>query len=63
MPRDRKTFRHGVHPEERKEMTEGRPIERIPFPDEVVLPLSQHLGAPSKPVVKVGDKVYRGQIV
>lgn len=44
-------------------MTEGRPIERIPFPDEVVLPLSQHLGAPSKAVVEVGDKVYRGQIV
>jgi len=56
-----KSFRHGVHPGEHKELTEGLPLERLPIPHEVVLPLSQHLGAPSKPVVKVGDKVYRGQ--
>ena len=42
-------------------MTEGRPIERLPVPDEVILPLSQHLGAPSQPIVSVGEKVYRGQ--
>jgi electron transport complex protein RnfC len=42
-------------------MTEGRPIERLPMPDEVILPLNQHLGAPSRPIVSVGDKVYRGQ--
>lgn len=44
-------------------MTEGRPIERLPVPDEVILPLSQHLGAPSRPVVSVGDRVYRGQLL
>jgi len=44
-------------------MTRGRLIERIPFPDEVILPLSQHLGAPSKPVVAVGDTVHRGQLI
>ncbi len=37
------------------------PIERLPLPPEVILPLSQHLGAPSKPIVAVGDKVFRGQ--
>ena len=58
-----RTFRHGIHPEEHKELTEGQRIERIPFPDRVVLPLSQHLGAPSEPVVAVGDTVYRGQTI
>jgi electron transport complex protein RnfC len=56
-----KSFRHGVHPGEHKGLTEGRPLERLPVPHEVVLPLSQHLGAPSTPIVAVGDKVYRGQ--
>ena len=58
-----RTFRHGIHPEYHKEKTEGRLIERLPFPEEVVLPLSQHLGGPSKPIVTVGEHVYRGQMV
>jgi electron transport complex protein RnfC len=56
-----RSFRHGVHPGEHKELTEGHPLERLPVPAEVVLPLNQHLGAPSKPIVSVGEKVYRGQ--
>jgi len=55
------TFRHGVHPEEFKERTAAMAIERMPFVDEYVLPLSQHTGAPSKPVVVEGDRVLRGQ--
>lgn len=35
----------------------------MPFSDEVILPLSQHLGKPSIPVVAVGNKVYRGQLI
>lgn len=58
-----KTFRHGIHPPEHKELTASRPIERIKFPDQVVLPLSQHIGAPSRPLVKAGDKVFRGQLI
>ena len=57
------TFRHGIHPEEHKDQTLGSLIRRMPFPAEVVLPLSQHLGAISKPVVQTGDKVYRGQLI
>lgn len=56
-----RSFRHGVHPEDFKHMTRDLAIERIPFPDEVVLPVSQHLGAPSIPTVSPGDYVYRGQ--
>lgn len=58
-----KSFRHGIHPVEHKELTGDRLIERVAFPDEVVIPLSQHIGAPSKPVVAVGDKVFRGQVI
>jgi electron transport complex protein RnfC len=61
--RRRGTFRHGVHPPELKELTEKEKIRRMPFPDEVVLPLSQHTGAPAKPIVSEGDRVERGDKV
>jgi Na+-translocating ferredoxin:NAD+ oxidoreductase subunit C len=53
-------FRHGVHPPERKELTSALPIRRMPFPDEVVLPLRQHAGKPARPLVARGDRVERG---
>ncbi len=58
-----RTFRHGVHPIEHKEATEHLALERMPFVKMYVLPLSQHLGAPCKPVVSVGDTVKRAQVV
>ncbi len=58
-----KTFRHGVHPPELKELTEREKIRRMPFPDEVVLPLSQHTGKPAKLIVREGDRVERGDKV
>ena len=57
------SFRHGVHPHEHKEATCALPIERLPFVDEYVLPLSQHIGAPSKALVQAGDKVKRGHLI
>jgi len=57
------TFRHGIHPDERKSATEGLAIERIPFVEEYVLPLAQHTGAPSRPLVLPGDRVERGQMI
>ena len=57
------TFRHGVHPAEMKQLTEGLAIERMPFVDEYVLPLSQHTGAPSRPLVGPGMRVKRGQMI
>lgn len=56
-------FRHGVHPPELKELTARIPIRRLPYPDEVVLPLSQHAGKPAKLVARVGDRVERGDLV
>jgi electron transport complex protein RnfC len=56
-------FRHGVHPAELKALTAGLPIRRLPFPDEVVLPLRQHTGKPAVPVVKPGMHVERGDTI
>ena len=56
-------FRHGVHPPEEKELTNQLPIRRMPYPDELVLPLRQHAGKPAKLCVKVGDHVERGDTV
>jgi len=59
----RKTFRGGIHPPEMKEATEALPLSAAPAPDEVVIPLVQHIGAPCQPCVKKGDEVKRGQRV
>jgi len=58
-----RTFRHGIHPEEHKEATAGLAIERMPFVERYVLPLAQHTGAPSRPLVEVGERVTRGQTI
>lgn len=54
------TFRHGVHPPERKELSAAAKIRRMAFPGEVVLPLSQHTGKPARLIVAEGDRVERG---
>jgi electron transport complex protein RnfC len=56
-----KTFRHGVHPPESKDETNGLPIRQFPFAPLLVIPLVQHMGAPSIPVVEEGEEVARGQ--
>ncbi|MAG34029.1 MAG: electron transport complex subunit RsxC [Deltaproteobacteria bacterium] len=57
------TFQSGVHPDDAKQLTAASPIRRLPFPDEVVLPLQQHTGAPAKLIVRVGDRVERGDMI
>ena len=56
-----KSFSHGVHPPECKEATEAKAIRRLPFAGEMRIPLSQHLGAPAKPIVREGQEVVRGE--
>lgn len=58
-----KTFsRGGVHPPEHK-LSSGLAIEELPLPDVVVIPVSQHLGAPAKVLVNRGDQVKIGQLI
>ena len=59
----RLSFRHGVHPEEFKELTAHLAVERIPFVEEYIIPISQHAGAPSIPLVQKGQRVKRGEII
>ncbi|MBL7087164.1 MAG: electron transport complex subunit RsxC [Candidatus Cloacimonetes bacterium] len=56
-----KTFKGGVHPHDFKYLSNKVPIEDFPAPDKVIIHLSQHIGAPSNPIVKVGDFVKKGQ--
>ena len=57
------TFKGGIHPYEGKELTMDKEvIEYLPLGD-MVYPLSQHIGAPAKPVVKKGDRVLVGQLI
>jgi len=51
----------GVHPVEGKEPTEHKALVRFPAPENVVIPLSMHLGAPATACVNVGDTVKMGQ--
>ena len=53
----------GVEVPPSKSLTDKVAIERCPAPDMVYIPLSQHIGAPAKPVVKPGDKVTMGQVI
>jgi Na+-translocating ferredoxin:NAD+ oxidoreductase subunit C len=57
------TFPGGVHPHDHKQYSKGAPITTAPLPQRVVIPLSQHIGAPAKPLVKVGDLVKTGQMI
>ena len=55
-----KTFRiGGIHPKENK-FSAGKTIQPIALPKQVMIPLSQHIGAPCQPIVKKGDKVKVG---
>lgn len=58
-----KTFHGGIHPGGHKGETSNKPIEVIAPPEELVFPLSQHIGAPAKACVQVGDRVLMGQMI
>ena len=56
-------FRGGIHPDYNKELAKDKAIETMPCPAELVISMSQHLGAPAKCVVNVGDYVTKGQLL
>jgi electron transport complex protein RnfC len=53
----------GIHPAERKELSNRTPIQQAPLPKRLILPLAQHLGATAEPVVAVGEQVLKGQLI
>ncbi|MCH5272630.1 MAG: electron transport complex subunit RsxC [Lachnospiraceae bacterium] len=57
------TFRGGIHMYDGKDLSKDKPTAVLLPEGELVFPMSQHIGAPAKPVVAVGDKVLTGQII
>lgn len=57
------TFRGGVHPPDNKELSAKAEIKELEAPKVAYIPLSQHIGAPCKPVVQVGQEVKRGELI
>ena len=58
-----KSFLGGIHPNDGKRYSMDKAIETAPLPQQVVIPMSQHIGAPCTPTVKVGDHVKKGQLI
>ncbi len=55
------SFFGGIHPEENKFYACDMEIQKFPDPDLLVIPMSQHIGAPCTPLVKKGELVKKGQ--
>lgn len=59
----RAAIRGGVHPDSRKNSSANLPIAKVPIPKYLYLPLRQHAGAEAIAIVKVGEYVYKGQVI
>jgi len=57
------TFERGTHPPGNKELTATKAICDAKIPKRVIIPLSQHIGAPCQATVSIGDSVKKGQVV
>ncbi|MCG6886838.1 MAG: electron transport complex subunit RsxC [Proteobacteria bacterium] len=56
-------FHGGLHLPEHKQASMTKPVVAAALPDEIILPMQQHIGSPAEPVVKVGEHVLKGQRV
>lgn len=55
------TFAGGIHPAGNKELAAHKPAVAAAIPKRVIIPLSQHIGAPTKPLVVIGQEVKKGE--
>ena len=53
----------GIHQQERKELANPGRVIHAPTPSKLVLLITQHIGAPARPIVEVGDAVLGGQMI
>src|SRR5690606_41702774 len=53
----------GIHPPDNKAQSTGRGLEQLPLPARLVLPLLQHIGNRAVPLVQVGERVIKGQLI
>lgn len=57
------TFKGGIHPDDGKSLAKDKAIVEVRPKGDLVYPVSQHIGAPANPVVAVGDRVLKGQMI
>lgn len=57
------TFRGGIHPPQRKTLTENIGIENLSVPQLCHIPMLQHIGVPAEPIVKIGDIIREGELI
>lgn len=57
------TFKGGIHPYDGKDLSKDKPIKEVLPKGDLIYPLSQHIGAPAKPVVAKGNRVLTGQLI
>ncbi|MCL4476267.1 MAG: electron transport complex subunit RsxC [Nitrospirae bacterium] len=57
------TFKGGIHPPDKKELAKDSPIKEAHIPQRVVIPLSQHVGAPCKSLVSINQGVKKGDLI
>ncbi len=56
-------FHGGLHLDDKKTMSLQADIAKLPVPDKVIIPIQQHIGEAPEVIVKVGDKVAKGQLI
>jgi electron transport complex protein RnfC len=57
------SFSGGIHLSGHKSLSNGQPVRKLATPRRVILPLQQHIGVATEPVVSVGDIVHKGQLI
>lgn len=57
------SFDGGIHPQENKAQSTQTAIAKLPLPEQLIIPVSQHIGAPADVIVDVGDLVLKGQMI
>ncbi len=58
-----RTFKRGVHPKGNKHFSKDIPITELVIKGDATYPVSQHIGAPAKPIVEVGEYIKVGQMI
>lgn len=56
-------LRGGIHPPEKKSLSLSHPLRAVSLPEQLIVPLQQHIGAPVSPCVAVGEHVLKGQLI
>ena len=57
------TFKGGIHPDDGKDLAKNKELVELKPKGDLIYPVSQHIGAPAKPIVAAGDHVLKGQMI